>query len=119
MTNKTLDLKSRIAKKKTRQSEIVTIEEWGEKILLKGMSAKEADQFEDEVIKGGQLVMDNFRAKLAVRCAYDPDSGERIWSDEEADELGAHSGAVVNKLFLKARKFSGMEDGAVERAEKN
>ncbi len=102
------------------------IPEWGNaKVRVCGLSGTERDAYESKMVsvrdKGADfdLHLANFRAKLLVKCLFDPETGERIFGDNEVNVLGAKSGVVLDRLHDIAHRLSGMDDGAPARAEGN
>lgn len=100
--------------------ELVTIPEWGGDVYVSEMTAAERDAFEAEWLKnkedGTETI--NLRARLVARVLCS-DSGERIFTDSDADALGRKSAAVVDRLFAVAQRLNGMSAADVEQLEKN
>jgi len=99
--------------------EAIEIPEWGGWVNIRSLSARERDLFEVSIgAVMGKQNLSNMRARLVVLCLCDED-GNRIFEDNQADELGAKNALVINRLFDKARKLSGMSDEDVKELEKN
>jgi hypothetical protein len=119
------DLKAQILAADDRPFEDLDIEEWGVKIRVRGMTGTERDAYEAKAVKlnqGGkdlEVQLRDFRSRLVVKCLYDPETNERIFADDEAAQLGAKAGKVIDRLFDVAQELSGMTEGAVARAEGN
>jgi hypothetical protein len=101
------------------QAVIVELEGHG-KVYLKGLTARERDDYEQSLIEAGpdgrQRVkphQHNVRASLVVRCLTD-ETGERLLSDDDVEALGEVDGAIINKLWDEARKLSGMSTEEVD-----
>ena len=111
-------------------TERVEVPEWSGYCLVRGMTGTERDSFEESIIefedhkkgKGTQRTAKtkfaNIRAKLVARSVVDED-GKRVFTDAEAEKLGAKSGAVLDRLFDVARRLSGMSEQDVEELTKN
>lgn len=105
--------------------EDVEVPEWGVTVRVRGMTGSDRDAYEARAVavkRGGQdveLRLQDFRSKLLVKCLYDPDTNERIFTEAEASKLGAKSGQVIERLFEIAGRLSGMADDAVEAARGN
>jgi hypothetical protein len=110
-----------LAAKDTR-TEVVAVPEWGGEVQVRGLTGRERDDFEASMMerRGRQTVANtaNVRAKLVVRCCID-DSGERLFTDGDAVELGEKSGAAIDRVYEKAAKLSGMTDESVSEAAEN
>ena len=103
-------------------SETVDVPEWDGKVIVRGLSAAERDQYESglvEFLPDGRVRtkrnLQNVRTSLVVRCLVD-EAGERLFGDADIEALGAKSGAVIERLWIIARRLSGMGDEAVEAA---
>jgi hypothetical protein len=91
---------------------------------LRELSGTDRDRFEIAAFKeeDGKRTVDPLylRARLVAICAVDPESGKRVYSDEEivilSDGMPASS---LSKLFEAAQKLNGLDAVAVETAAKN
>ena len=111
-----------------RKVEDVSVPEWGGTVLIRGMTGKEREQFEDlhneEVPAGnragrraGQTVSKfdrkNLRSRLVVWCVID-DKGERLFSDADLDIINGKNGAALERIVDVAMRMSGMTDGDID-----
>lgn len=106
--------------------EDLPIDEWGgAKIRIRGLTGTERDAYEAKAVavrNGGQdveLRLADFRARLVVKCLYDPETGERVFADNEVSALGGKSAVVLERLFKVAQRLSGLDAEALPRAEGN
>lgn len=101
-------------------TEVVSVEEWGGKVIVRGLTARERDAYDESVLdmrgNKAKVKMENIRAELVARCVVD-EEGKRVFSDADAKALGKKSAVVVNRLWDVARRLSGMTEEAVEEAE--
>lgn len=101
------------------------VPEWGVKVRVRGMSGAERDAFEAESFKlrnqgkDVDLHLQNYRARMLVRCLFDPETGERIFSDRDAGMLGKKSGRTLEHLYVVATQLSGMREESEEEATEN
>jgi hypothetical protein len=88
------------------------VPEWGGTVRLRSLSGRDRDLFDASIRErhGGELVatFDNITAKLVARSIIDPDTGERVFSDEQIAKLGEKNAAVLNRLYDIAARLSGM-----------
>ena len=95
----------------------VEVPEWDGSVLIRGLTGRERDEFEASILerRGKQMVPNvaNIRAKLVVKCVVGED-GKRLFADTDANELGEHSAAAVNRIYEAAAKLSGLTDEDVE-----
>lgn len=87
------------------------------------MTGAERDAFEGRVSgletgQTGTMQYLNMRASLVALCVCD-EQGTRLFTDEQVEELGKKSGAVLDRIFDVAREASGIGDGAMGKAAKN
>ncbi|TQV76674.1 hypothetical protein FLL45_01560 [Aliikangiella marina] len=91
------------------KSEEIEIEEWGGKFLLKELSARDREHFEDLFIKvsNGKGTVRDVRARFIIKALHDLD-GNRIFKSTDAQKLSEKSGSVINEVFEKAQKICGI-----------
>ena len=66
----------------------------------------------------GRTLFENLRARLVALCLVDAD-GNRLFGDDEIDQLGEEPSSVLGQLFMVAQKLNGLAAAAVVQAEKN
>lgn len=97
--------------------ERVEVPELGGHVFIRGMSGVERDAWEKTLLvgrgKSQKVNTENVRAKLVARTAVD-ENRERIFSDEDAQALGALRVDVLTRLFQVAQRMSGVTDEDVE-----
>jgi len=100
--------------------EDVDIPEWGGIIRLRSLSGRERDAFEASLrVRDGKhtvVALENYRAKLVARSAINPDTGARVFTDEQIHLLGEKNAAVLQRLYDVATALSGMEDAEEDLA---
>lgn len=109
-------------------AEEVRVPEWADPetgadtVLVRGLTGRERDEYETAMVerRGKQYVPNpvNVRARLVVRCVVGED-GQRLFADGDADELGAKSGAAVNRVYAVAARLSGLSDEDAEELAEN
>jgi hypothetical protein len=104
--------------------ETVHVPEWGRDVVLRGLSSRERDLFEEENLRRAQAKtgngatkrkgatpdleadLTNFRARLVA--LHIVEGGARILANKKGEDLlGEQSGAVLDRLFNIARRLSG------------
>lgn len=102
--------------------ETVSVPEWGGEVLVRALTGKERDAFENGMWIGdpGQrrLNAENLRARLVAATVID-ESGKKLFSDADVEALGAKSGAALDRVYEVAARLSGIGKDDLERAEKN
>lgn len=97
--------------------EKVDVPEWGGSVYVRGMSGVDRDSFEQSLMVGGEFSSVNVRAKIVVRTACD-ENGQRIFTDADADAVGARNAAALTRIYEAGQRLSGMGAGALEDAVK-
>ena len=95
------------------QSEDVFVPQWSGTVRVKGLTARERDQFEADILRGKgknvEVVKQNLRAKLVVRAAVDEvgDGASGADTDHHAvlDEIECALGGE-SLLFVAIHVFS-------------
>lgn len=104
------------------QVEEVNVPEWGGSVLVRGLTARERDQFEDTVVenpgKNASINGDNIRSKLCVLCIVDED-GDRLFDDKDVAALGNKSAAALQRVFEVAQRLARFTNKDVEELAKN
>ena len=106
-------------------TEIVRCPEWGGEVAVRGMTGRQRDEFELASLKherDGNMVPDqrNLRARLIIWCVVDEDTGERLFTEADLEELGDKSAAPLVRIAEAAARLSGLsEDDVEELAESN
>jgi hypothetical protein len=97
--------------------ETVYLKELGGEVIIQGMTGKQRDEWESSLVKQRrnrrELDTRNVRARLVARCLVN-DDGSRMFSDDEADQLGDIRVDVLGHLFEVAQRLSGVSDEDVD-----
>ncbi len=108
------------------QSVAVDVPEWGGSVFVRGMTAAERDQYEQELMsisRTGKTMelkysLSNVKARLAVKCIVDSD-GTRLFTDSDVQAVGNKSASALNRIVDVVMALSGLTDADVEELEKN
>lgn len=82
-------------------------------VHIRGFSGQERDEWEQSLTEriNGRVVprinVRNIRSAFLVKVIVD-ENGARVFDDKDVKALGAKSGAVLDRLWDKARELSGM-----------
>ena len=104
------------------QTEDVEVPEWGGTARVRSFTGRERDAFEASMVRGDgkdrKIDLTNMRARLVGLTVID-EAGQRLFTDEEVDLLGAKSGAALDRVFAVAQKLNGLSGADVENLTKN
>lgn len=122
-----MSLRDQIFAAQDTTKEAVSVPEWGFEtgLFIKTLSARERDQWETSMVsidmerrKVRKVNMTNMRARLVTLTLVDSD-GKRIFGDDDADQLGEKSAAVIARLFDVAQRVNALSADEVKALEKN
>jgi len=104
------------------QTEDVEVPEWGGAVRVRSFTGRERDAFESSMVRGDgrdhKVDLTNMRTRLVGLTVID-ETGQRLFTDEEVDLLGAKSGAALDRVFAVAQKLNGLSGADVEELSKN
>lgn len=81
--------------------------EWGGEVIVRSMTGTERDAWELSNICDGEVDLSNVRARLVALTAID-EEGNRLFSEEDATELGKKSASALAKVFEASQKLNGL-----------
>ncbi len=119
------ELKAAILGANDRPLQKVYVPEWGEDVWIRVMSSKERDTYEVSLLqfgkngsaRVGRNAM-NARALLVSYCLVN-EAGERLFTVEEADQLGERNSVVLNRLYDMAKGTNAISEDDIAELEKN
>lgn len=114
-----MSLKEQIQQADDRGSETVEVPEWGVTLELRSPSVAERSALIAAMARmdGEQPTADDFTRSyvlLVIATAHDPETGERVFDDDDAGWLSEKSGAVLNGVWEAAQRVAGLDLKAVE-----
>lgn len=102
-------------------SELVEVPEWGGiKVLVKGFTLGAKDDFLASILNINTKEPDirAFNVGVLVGTCYDPESGEKLFTDADIPVLKQKSAAALDRLVQVGQRLSGLTEEAVEIAAK-
>ncbi len=119
--------KEQILKKEDLPRKAVKVPEWGGEVLIRALTAKERDSYEQSMIEthgtGKNMEirpnLSNAKAKLVSRSAIDDEGNRLFTSEKDVIDLGGKSASAMNKLYTVACELSGISSQDIEDLEKN
>ena len=118
----TLLSKTAILAAQDLQTEDVEVPEWGGAVRVRSFTGRERDAFESSMVRGDgrdrKVDLTNMRARLVGLTVID-ETGQRLFTDDEVDLLGAKSGAALDRVFAVAQKLNGLSGADVDELSKN
>jgi len=107
------------------ESELVEVPEWGVSVEVRSMSlamreriGQMASEAED-ARKSGSDVDPAFSASVVIATAFDPETGEALFTADDIAALNNKNAAAVGKLSEVGARLSGLTDEAKVEAGKD
>jgi len=102
------------------RKEIVHVPQWDCDVEARTMSGLERAMLLGGCIgKDGNVIQSKFQSGLLIACLHDPETGEKLFSESDAEWLMGKSSGAIEKLASVAMRLSGLTKEAMEDAEKN
>lgn len=99
--------------------EPLVVPQWGNlKIEIRSMSGAERSRFLTETRKPGSddADLNKFYPMIVVLTAYDPETGERIFGDNDMEDLNLKSSGALELVASAALRLNGISAGSVDAA---
>jgi len=102
------------------ESKVVEVKQWGVSLVVKSMTARDRSKMLASAAEnGGNIDLSNVLPEIVILCTYDPETGEKVFSDSDRDALLAKSAAAIEQIATVAMELSGLSDGANDVAGKD
>ena len=89
--------------------ETVDVPEWGVKVGIRSLTARERGVMVDQVKDRKHMYAD-----MLIAVAFDPDTGEQLFTKADRDALSEKNGQVMDRLATKTIELSGVDIDAAE-----
>jgi hypothetical protein len=94
-------------------SEIVKIKEWNTEVKVQGMTGAERTRILDlATLSDGVMNLQVVYPEIVISTAFDPETGEQIFSPEDRTALLSKSATALDKLATVGMKLSGFTQEA-------
>lgn len=107
------------------ESEIIPVPQWkdeaGEPVRLEVRSMSglaRARLLKQASGKDGTMNFEKLYPSILIACCYDPESGERIFDEDDAGWLNDKSAGPVERLAQAGMRLSGLNQSAADDAKK-
>lgn len=115
-----MSLRERILRANDFTCEQIEIAEWGLTVEVRSMSGAARAAIVQAGAAAGQLPdMSKFTADIVVMCTFDPESGEQVFTKDDAALVLEKNGAALEKIVTAAMRISGFAVEAVDKAGKD
>jgi hypothetical protein len=98
-------------------SELVEIPAWGVTVEVRSMDGRARTRLLKMTTSGdGEVDMEKVFPEMVILCSHDPETGERIFTEDDRDAILAKAAGPVELLALAAMRVSGMSGTAIDEA---
>jgi hypothetical protein len=102
------------------EHEIIEVPVWGVSIEVRSMTGRARTRLiKTATDNDGQLDMETLYPDMVILCAFDPETGEQIFTQDDRDLLLSKSAGPLELIALAAMRISGMTPDAIEVAGKD
>lgn len=113
-------LRDKIFNAKDIETELVYVRQWDVKIEVRGLTGTErAKVLKSAVTQDNKVDFESLYPEIVIASSYDPETGEKVFEPADKEALNKKSSAATEKIAKTAMKLSGLNESAVENAEKN
>lgn len=100
------------------KTKVIDVPEWGDQVTVRMISGTERNRLNEVASASGTFDMNTFQTTLLAMSLIDA-SGVRMFTDDEAAQLGGKSAAALKRIFDEVTAFSALKTTSVEEAEGN
>lgn len=102
------------------ETELVEVPVWGVNIEVRSMDGRSRTRLlRNAASSDGGVDMETLYPEMVIQCSFDPETGERIFNEDDADVLLAKAAGPLELVAMAAMRVSGMTGNAVEVAGKD
>ena len=112
-------LADKIRQADDRQENTINVEEWGVKIGVRSMTARQRSDMQERWAEAGEQSASTLYENIILHCVFDPDTGESVFTEDDLDWLLEEKSAqVVDKIAQESLKVSGLMADSVDEVGK-
>lgn len=113
-----MSLREKILAAEDIQSEMVDVPEWGCTIEVRGMNGADRSRILETAASSedGKIGIGSMYVETVIASAYDPDTGERIFSQADRDVLMSKSASAIDRIATVGMRLSAMDAKAADDA---
>lgn len=106
-----MSMRDRILTSDDIPTELVEVPLWGVTIEVRGMTGSDrAQMLEAAMTPEGGVNLQAFYPEIVIACAYDPETGERVFASGDRDVLMSKSGKAIDTIATVGLRLSGMTE---------
>lgn len=98
--------------------EDVIVPEWKLRVLVRGLTGAERDEFEASIVRGygskRSIDLANARARFVSMCIVHPETHRRLFSPAQVDALGRKSTVALQRVYEVGMRLSGLTEEVID-----
>jgi hypothetical protein len=100
------------------QSEAVEVPEWGVTLEVRGMNGADRSRILEAASASddGKISIGNMYVETVIASTYDPETGLRVFSENDRDALMGKSASAIDRLATVGMRLSAMDGKATDTA---
>ena len=103
-----------------RAVEIIDVPEWGVKLELRSMTALQRSEMQVEWATQEESSAALLYQSMLQNCCFDPQTGDRVFDDEDGEwVLAEKSAEVVDRVAQACLQISGLSQDSVDESGKD
>ncbi len=115
-----MSLRDQIIAANDIESEELEIPAWGVTLEIRSMDGRSRTRLiKSAANPDGTIDLERLYPEIAILCAHDPATGERVFTEEDREALLSKSAAALELVALTGMKVSGMTQNATDEAGKD
>lgn len=111
-----MELKDKILAAQDLDAELLEVPEWDVTIEVRSPTAGDRARLLTQFVnpESGVVENDKMQAAVAVMCCFDPESGERLFDEEDIPALMEKAAKPVERIFRAGNRLSGLTEDIVD-----
>ncbi len=115
-----MSIRNQIRKAQDRASETVEVPEWGVTVEVRSMTGRQRAAIVSVLTSEDGNRMEAIWGWVLVTCLYDPETGEQVFEEDDAEWLlDEKSSTVLDSLSGVCLRVAGIVEGGVDEAGKD
>ena len=113
-------LADKIRQADDRTENTIQVEEWGVKIGIRSMTARQRSDMQERWAETGEQSASTLYENIILHCVFDPETGEAVFTEEDLEWLLEEKSAqVVDRIAQEGLKVSGLMTDSVDEVGKD
>ena len=101
-------------------SKMVELPQWGVTVEVRSLDGRSRARLLSSAAKeDGTVDLERLYPEMVILCAYDPETGERVFTEDDRDGLLSKSASQLELVALAAMQVSGMTGDSQAEAGKD